>query len=197
MPTTHFLDLHVLGDAPAVRASLAAARKKAQAFTSQSDGDVVGDPSKPRPSQAPWPPGQSHGVMGVAFDHGYADPEGNISALLKAAQAASPAPRVALAVHYSFGMESVKVWAMDRQGRLAPPVMIGSDALFQKHLGTSLEEALDDDDLLDDIGDRMLPAFMDAPALQALLAPLYAQHQASRMDQRLPPPENKARPARM
>lgn len=177
---TYFVDLHVLGqDSKHIQAALGSWRKDVKKSLASGDGDVVGKASEAKPAQAPFPAGGMVSVAGAAFNYNaLADADETIERLAQKA-AASLGVQAVVAEWWRLDGESVKFTAINDAGEVERRFLEDGEAV-EAALGQSLQDALTDDDVLDGIGDKLLPVFMD-PAPKPLKG-LFAMQRQDALD---------------
>lgn len=194
MPSTHFVDVHVLGDtAPAVSQALKAWRTECTTALATGEGDVVSPAAKPTAALAPWPAGVSMGTTGAVFDL-----NGNPDVALEAlawALAQRPGVRAVATCRWDLDGEGVRFTCVNDQGQIERRILDDVHEPVGELGGVSIEEALNDDELVDRIGDRFLETFLAEPP--GPLAALYAAARAQELDDRLPDASAKPRGPRM
>lgn len=183
---TYFVDLHVLGETPQhIRDALNAWRKDVKETLATGEGDVVGKASASQPAQAPFPAVGMVGTTGAVFDYSsLSSANGAIEKTITQIAKNQPGVHAVVAVWWNLEGESVKFAVANSSGQLEQR-MVEDGALVEDALGQSLMDALGDDEALDGIGDKLLPAFLDPPP--GPLGGLFAQQRQADLDETLEP----------
>lgn len=172
----YFVDIHVLGDsAEQVKAAVNTWRRHIKAQMANGEGDVVGRAGDIKAPEAPLPKQGLTCSAGAVFDAKTpfnADDEFE-RALKKIT--AMPGVTAALTVWWLMGDETAHLLSANPQGQLDRRMISG---------GQVFEDAQADDQLVDTVGDLLLPQFLN-PAPSSL-APLYARQRAFELEQVLP-----------